>query len=74
MPDVSTTLQDVDGNFSSKRVIGGAAFCCLMVSLGAEILGHPVHDHLLDVFAFIVGAGIFGATMEHFAPRHDGDH
>jgi hypothetical protein len=74
MAELQTTLQDVDGNLSSKRVLGAGAFLCLVGALISEELGHPIHDHLIDAFLYIVGAGIFGATMEHFAPkRPDGD-
>jgi hypothetical protein len=65
MPDPSTVLQDRDGAFSSRRVLGFAAFGCLGLALLAEMLGHPIHDHLVDIFASIVGICVIGATADH---------
>lgn len=65
--DIASILKDPSGDLSSKRGLGIVAISALIVALIAEMFGHPIHDHLLDIFAAIAGASIAGATADHFA-------
>lgn len=65
----ATLFTDPAGDLSTKRIVGVGAFLCLVVALVAEIAGHPIHDHLIDVFAAIVGAFMAAATVDHFATK-----
>lgn len=61
---VASTLTGVDGNLSYKRAVGAIAALCLAGCLLAEICGRPVHDHLIDVFEWIVVTMALGSTIE----------
>ena len=58
------------GDTSSKRLIGVGLAFCLVIAVGADIAGHPVHDHLLDLIAGVVTAFMAACTADHFAGRN----
>jgi hypothetical protein len=64
--NLATFLQDVRGQFSSKRLIGIAALLGVLGNIPLTWAGHPLADHMLDVLATFVGGSLLGATAEHF--------
>jgi tetrahydromethanopterin S-methyltransferase subunit E len=72
-PSLSTTLQDVDGRFSSKRIAGFTALACLVISYLANVagIGHPVPDHLLDLMAGISVTSFGLSTWERWQPARE---
>lgn len=69
-PALATTLQDIDGNYSSKRI---AAFIALAFYLAGAVVDTvtPLHVpmHAMDGLLYIVGGGLALAVSERFAPR-----
>ncbi len=71
MPDVSTTLQDIDGNYSSKRV---AAFIALAAYLAGAVVDTVmgivrVPPEVMHGLLYITLGGLSLAVGERFAPR-----
>lgn len=60
-------VRGVDGETSFKRCFGFAAFIVLVVAVLGAWKGHPIPDHLIDVFAWIFSVCTLGATIDHFA-------
>ena len=61
----------VDGNTSMKRVAGGISLAMLALCTVAEAIGHPIHDHALDIWASMFGTCVIGATVDHFTAHQE---
>lgn len=69
MPPISTTLTDIDGNFSSKRIAAFIALGGILALAGADLFGHHPSDHIIDALTFIACTGLGMACAERFAPQ-----
>lgn len=67
MPSLATFLQDVRGQFSSKRLVGVTSLIAVLLNIPFTLVGHPLPDHFIDVLATFVGGSLLGATAEHFS-------
>ena len=66
---IEQAVQDLRGQVSSRRVAGFVALAFLSACGVAAFVGHPVPDHLVDVFAGLA-FGCFGlASADHFSPQ-----
>lgn len=68
---ITQVIQDRWGQVSSRRVAGFVGLTFLCGCGVAAFLGHPVPDHLVDVFAMFTGGCFSLATADHFAPDHE---
>lgn len=69
MAELSSVVQDIDGNVSSKRVAAFAALALYGAGFLIDTLTtHKVSEHLADGLMVIVLAGIGSALAERFMP------
>ncbi len=68
-PALSTTLQDIDGHYSSKRVAAFIALACMVVGFVAALKGYVIPDWMFNGFLYLAAGGLGLACAERFAPR-----
>lgn len=69
-PSVATTLQDVDGRYSSKRIASFIALGLFTAAMAVDTLtGHKVATNYIDDLMIIIVSGLGLAVAERFAPR-----
>lgn len=70
-PPLNTTLRDIDGNFSSKRIAAFIALGGVLVLAGADLFGHHPSEYIVNALTFIACTGLGMACAERFAPHRD---
>lgn len=71
---LSSLLQDVDGQASSKRFITIIAFFCVVVAFMANIFAEiPLQQFVFDGMLYLVGAGLGFSTFEKFSRSKKAD-
>jgi len=67
---LNTTLRDVDGNYSSKRIAAFIALALFAAAMAVDTFtAHKVAQHFVDDLMVIVCSGLGLAVAERFAPR-----
>ena len=70
MAEISGALKDVDGSYSSKRVLAFIALALYGVGFIADTFTpHKVTPHLADGLMIIILGGIGSALAERFTSR-----
>lgn len=71
-PGLRTTFQDIDGNYSSKRIAAFFAFSLFTIGFLVDTFSsfHAPDDLMRDLLTF-AGAGLGLAVAERFAPQKE---
>ena len=72
-PGAATTLRDVDGNYSSKRVAAFIALAAYLVGAGVDTVMGAVRvpPEVMQGLLWIVLGGLSLAVGERFAPQRE---